>query len=294
MLTLFAVPKPFHGPFDRIQRSAIGSWMRLSPRCEVILFGDEYGTEAVAKELGVLHVPAVDRNEYGAPLLHGLFARTERLASHPHLCYVNCDIILMSDFTRSAACVARWQKRFLMVGESWNVKLRRPLAFRPGWDGHLQKRVWKGGSPRGRGALDYFVFSRGLYPPLPPFAVGRIGFDNWLLWKANSLKAPVVDASLSVVAVHQDHDYSHVPGGRPWTRRGEEAKRNLALAGGERHLHTLVNATHWLGPNGLKVNRTVPEVCPGPVPANVQEWRKAQARLLRHLLALSRSCVSRS
>ncbi len=294
MLTLFAVPKPFRGSFSRIQRNAIASWIRLRPPCEVILFGNEDGTEEAAKEFGARHVPEADRNEYGTPLLHGFFDKAERLASEALLCYVNCDMVLMGDFMRAVCSVSRWRKRFLMVGQSWNLRLTRPLAFESRWERHLQNRVWKEGDLRGKGAQDYFVFSRGVYPSLPPFAVGRIGFDNWLVWKANSLRVPVVDATLGTVAIHQDHDYSHVPGGRRWTRRGEEARRNLSLAGGERHLHTLANATHWLGPSGLKVNRIVPGVRRGRVPPDVREWRKSRPRLLRDLLALARPCGSRS
>lgn len=292
MLTLFAVPKPFRGPFDRIQRNAIGSWTRLLPRCDLILFGDEDGVREAAGDFGARHVAQIERNEYGTPLLHGLFAAAERLARHSLLCYVNSDILLTRDFMPAVRCVASWTDHFLMVGQCWNLKLSQPLTFGPGWERHLLNRVRKQGGLRSIGGVDYFVFPRGLYPPLPPFAVGRVGFDNWLLWKANSLRAPVVDATLGVVSVHQDHDYSHVRGGWDWTRKGEEAKRNLSLAGG--HLHVLTDATHWLDPSGSKVHRADRAGPPGRVPTHSPGWREAQIRLLLPLLVRSRSCESGS
>jgi len=41
VLTIFAIPKPFSGEFDRIQRNAISSWKSLPGAPQIILFGDE-------------------------------------------------------------------------------------------------------------------------------------------------------------------------------------------------------------------------------------------------------------
>jgi len=56
VITIFAMPKPFHGHIEIIQRNAIQSWMRLDPGVELILFGDEHGTAGVCKEFGLRHV----------------------------------------------------------------------------------------------------------------------------------------------------------------------------------------------------------------------------------------------
>ncbi len=209
----------------------------------------------MAKEFDVCHVPGVIRNEYGTPLLNGLFEKAQRLASHDLLCYVNSDIILMNDFVQAVEKVSQRRKQFLMIGECWNLDLPDLLALdQLDWEERLRSLVRQKGKPRGPDGIDYFVFPRGFYAHLPPFAIGRAGFDNWLIWKARSLKAAVVDATQAVMAVHQNHDYSHVPGGRTWSYRGEEASRNLELAGGLRHLYVTFDATHRLDTNGLKRN----------------------------------------
>ena len=74
MLTIFTVPKPFDGHIGIIQRNAIQSWRCLRPACEVILCGDEPGTAETAAALGTDRIPAVDRNEFGTPLLSSVFA----------------------------------------------------------------------------------------------------------------------------------------------------------------------------------------------------------------------------
>ena len=50
MLTVFAVPKGFVGPFDAIQRNAVASWQALGTR--VLLLGQEEGVGAAAASMG--------------------------------------------------------------------------------------------------------------------------------------------------------------------------------------------------------------------------------------------------
>jgi hypothetical protein len=258
MLSLFAFPKPFRGHIATIQRNAIGSWVRLRPLCEVFLFGDEEGTAEVAKEFDACHVSGMARNEYGTPLLSDVFEKGEQLAKHGLLCYVNCDIILGSEFMRAVEHVSHSTQRFLIVGECWNLDLPEPLAFdQPRWEESLKTLVRQRGKLRGPLAIDYFVFPRGLYQQLPPFALGRPRFDNWLIWKARHLGAAVVDATPVVMAVHQNHDYSHVPGGLPpHIFLGEEAIRNEKLAGGSGHCIGIgiEEATHKFLATGLRRN----------------------------------------
>lgn len=255
MLTLFALPKPFRGHIATIQRNAIGSWVRLHQACEVLLFGDAEGTGEVAKEFGLRHFPSVAGNEFGTPLLSNVFMKAEGAAQHDLLCYVNCDIILTSDFLVAVERVRQSCRRFLMVGECRNLEMGGVLSFdQPGWQEGLKRRALEHGKSRGLSAIDYFVFPRQLYGVIPPFALGRAYFDNWLIWKARALGAAVVDATRTVVAIHQHHDYSHVAGGRQYVLEGKEAQRNLQLAGGLRHRYWICDATHVLTPETLKLN----------------------------------------
>ena len=256
MLSLFAFPKPFRGHIATIQRNAISSWVRLRPQCEIFLFGNDEGTAEVAKEFGVCHVSEMARNEYGTPLLNDVFEKGEQSAKYGLLCYVNCDIILGSEFMRAVEKVSRWTQRFLMVGECWNLDLAEPLAFdQPMWEENLKALVRQRGKRRGPYSIDYFVFPRGLYQQLPPFALGRPRFDKWLIWKARHLGAAVVDATPVVMAVHQNHDYSHVPGGLPpRILHGEEESRNEKLAGGFWHRYGIEEATHKFLATGLRRN----------------------------------------
>ncbi len=115
-------------------------------------------------------------------------------------------------------------------------------------------------------SIDYFVFPRKLYAPLPEMALGRFWWDNWLIWKAHTVGAAVVDATEVVLAIHQNHSYSHYTGGRDAMLAGEEARRNCRL-GCEtdptdfdnslywRYFYTIDDATHVLTPDGIKPTR---------------------------------------
>ena len=258
MLTIFAIPKPFHGHIAIIQRNAIQSWTKLRPVCEVILFGDDEGTAEVAAEFGVRHIPDVAQNEFGTPLLNSLFAVAPRSASHNLMAYVNADIILLSDFM---AAVRRMPKHsFLMVGHRWDLDIHEALDFnRAEWEKQLRVRVADAGKLHGYAGIDYFVFLRGFWRDIPPFAIGRTAWDNWLIYRARSLDAPVIDTTETVTAIHQNHDYAHHPQGTDGVWKGPEAKRNRELAGGPSHVFTLRDANWILTTQGLKKPRMSPQ-----------------------------------
>ncbi len=248
MLTLFSIPKPFRGHIDIIQRNAIKSWTLLDPGVEVVLFGEEEGVASAARELGVRHEPHVNRNEYGTPLLDSVFDRAQEIARHPIVCYANCDIVLLNDFCQSASRVAAWRDQFLMAGRRWDADITEKINFsRSDWREQMRTLALRTNQQRPPCWIDYFVFPRGQYlHKLPPFAVGRPGWDQWMIWYTRSIGAPVVDASRSVIAVHQNHDYSHHPLGFKGVMEGEEAKSNAMLLGDSQRLFTTEHAQYQL------------------------------------------------
>ena len=214
VLTIFSIPKAFRGHIDVIQRNAITSWTLLHPRPEIILLGDDEGTAAVAKELDVHHCPVVCRNEYGTPLVDDLFEKAHSLARNDVLCYANADIILMSDFMDAVRRVAKWRRRFLMIGRRWDVDVDKRLGFGQQWDGTLRSDTAKRGCLHDEAGIDYMVFRRGVWQQIPPFAIGRPAWDNWMVYAAHSRGVAVVDATPVVTAIHQNH-----VGGGERTRR---------------------------------------------------------------------------
>jgi hypothetical protein len=249
VLTLFSIPKAFAGHVGEIQRNALRSWCAL-PDVQVVLVGDEEGVRAAAGEAGVEHVGGVLTNERGTPRLDDAFARIEGIAQQPLRCFVNGDIVLLDDFLPAVRTVASAADPFLIVGETIDVAVTEVLALeRPDVREELAARARADGRSRGATAIDYFVFTPGLFDPIPPFVVGRARFDNWLVWRGRS-RGAVVDATGAVLGVHQRHDYAHVAGGQDEAHFGVEAAGNLALAEGKRQLYTIYDASHKLARDG--------------------------------------------
>jgi hypothetical protein len=234
VLTVFTVPKPYLGTIGDIQRRALASWTALDHDVQVLLLGDEEGVAEAAREAGAEHLPDLARTGHGTPRLDAAFAAADRAARHRLRCFVNADVVLFDDLLAATRAVSDHAERFLIVGQT--VDVHAPQSR----DDAIAR-----GERRGVAALDYFVFPAGLYRDVPPFAIGRACFDNWLVWRARQ-DAIVVDASADVVAAHQRHDYAHVVGGKAEAYSGEEAARNLALAGGKSRLYTLHDASHVL------------------------------------------------
>jgi hypothetical protein len=252
MFTIFSTPKPFRGHVGVIQRNALKSWTLLHPDVEIILFGDDEGTADVCRELGLRHEPYVERGNSGLKRIDYMFGKAQAIARHDVLCHVNCDIILMDDFTRSVQLVKSEYSRFLMVGRRWDTPITHSVDFADsGWNEKVRSAARSANDQRDWWWIDYFVFSRGFYDnEMPPFVIGTVRWDNWLLWKALDLQLPVVDASQAVLAVHQNHDYSYHLDGKKGVWEGQESQQNLKLAGGWDHMRNISHATREITPGG--------------------------------------------
>jgi len=250
LLTIFSIPKAFKGHIGIIQCNAIESWTKLEPRPEILLLGKDEGTAEVAREFGLRHLPDVATSDHGTPLLSDLFRQAEAAASFPWMCYVNADIVLVSDFLRAAALAQKTFARALMVSKRINLDVREKLEFGPQWESIIQRRGKVSGKDEHYTGIDAFVFPIGLYPPIPDFAIGRLWFDHWLIKAVREQNLPVVDASLVAPLLHQNHDYNHVSGGKEEVWRGEEAERNFQLYGEVKNSYTLLDVTHEITPGG--------------------------------------------
>jgi len=231
MLTIFSCPKPFTNPhINIIQRNAIKSWTLLKPKPEIILLGNDEGVSEICREFNLIHIPEIERNEYGTPLLNSIFSEAEKAASHQLMCYINADIILMSDFMKAIEVVINQMKPpFLLIGRRWDLEITELLSFESEDDLRcLLREKGKLYPPTG---LDYFVFTKGLFGEIPPFAIGRLVFDNWLIWRAKSKGVPVVDLTPQNPVIHQAHDYSHIKNLDKSRFINSEIERNRKLLG---------------------------------------------------------------
>jgi hypothetical protein len=246
LITLFSAPKPFTDPhIAMIQRHAIKSWTLL-PDVEVLLLGEETGLAEAARNLGVKHISNVARNESGTPLISSMFQLAHENSDSDLLCIINADMLLMPDFLEAARRSRMLRDKFVLLSQRWDLDMTHPIGFTEGWENHLRSTVHRQGQLHRPAGSDFFLFPRSCYNDIPNFSIGRAGWDNWMIYKARKEGWTVIDCTPSVMIVHQNHDYSHLPGGRPHYEH-PDTNENIRLAGGQANVrYTILDATHQL------------------------------------------------
>ena len=231
-----------------IQRNAIKSWTLL-PDVEVILLGEETGLAEAAKELGVKHIPHVERNPNGVPLISSMFKLARENSNSELLCIINADMVLMPDFVEAAKQVKGLRLEFVLLSQRWDLDVATSIDFSGDWSRGLRSMVNGQGQLHRPAGSDFFLFPKS-YEDIPNFSIGRAGWDNWMIYKARKENWAVIDCTPSVMIVHQNHDYAHLPGGKPHYEH-PETNENIRLAGGQANVrYTILDSTHQLQEDG--------------------------------------------
>jgi len=230
MLTFVSSPKPFKGIDKENQYRAIKSWILSTENAEVILYGDSAGIDQAGIDLGVKVVKDVASTESGLPYFGAIADHAAIHGKYDTQVYLNCDILLCN--LHEAAKAIGFPK-FLAIGQRIDLAAETFLDQHPAeykeiinqllTEGRVQMHETSG--------VDYFMFPRGLWNGVKQIVVGRGGYDNALLDFCKWNQYPIIDCTLSVIALHQFHDYSHVKGNRDTVFFGADAKQNIEAAG---------------------------------------------------------------
>jgi len=229
MLTIVTTPRPLRsGKFRMDLYNAVGSWLRLKPTPQILVFGGE--VPSVARE-GVTHIPEFPQNAQGLPYLDGCLSIAQEMAENGLLMLTSDHLILRSDFMvalkRLAAIHGSLEgvlDTFAAVGQRWDRFIDMPIDFD---DLYWETEILQHGEPRGGSAKDYFIFSTPLPFEVKNFVLGRRRWDSWFLHQL-CISMPVVDISCAAIPVHPVHGYGHVP-------LGEKAGDGLTTDPGTLH-----------------------------------------------------------
>jgi hypothetical protein len=278
MVTFFSIAKPFRDQIRTIQRNAIASWLGVCPGAEVVLYGDDYGTLDACSEFRIRYGGPIGRSEFGRHLVSDAFRRIAKDGARDILAYINCDIIVLDDFRQMLGALARAGLReYLLSARRHCLSVEHALPLAHAAERRtLRAEVSARARLDGPSAMDCFVFPRTLEFDLPPFSVGEIAWDNWMVYSARSRRIPVIDATPDCMLIHQDHAPAF-PG------RSPDADRNLSLAGGLAKLGTLRDAD-WVLQEGVLKRPGLVRGCYRAV----QDWP-----MLRPLLHIRRAANQR-
>lgn len=246
LLTIFTTPKPFKDPhIITIQRNALRSWQAMRDAVEVLMIGNDEGVAENARSLGVRHIPEVQSNSRGTPLISSMLQLAREHSSSPYLAIVNTDIILFPDMLEAIHRTAEQRERFVLIGQRWDMDVVEELPTGAKAFAKFKEQVKSSAELHPPMGSDYFLFPRTCYADIPDFAIGRAGWDNWFIFKSRWEGWPLVDATHDITIVHQSHDYRHLPGGQPHYRL-PETDENVEQAGGYHTIFTIYDAQYNL------------------------------------------------
>jgi len=227
MLTFFTVPKAFTEPYIAIQKNSIESWKMACPNCQILILGNEEGNQEICKELDVPYIPSIRYNVYNTPFLDSAFEIARGSAKFDILCYCNTDIILIANLPKILKTITF--DKFLLIGQ--RIDYNEPIEFE-----HLNiEKIKQEGRLHAITGIDYFIFTKSLFQKLPPYLIGRRGWDNWLVYKALK-EASVIDCTSVICAIHQNHPQKLI--------KGDEYKYNFSLISYEAS-HTYISHAQY-------------------------------------------------
>ena len=177
----------------------------------------------VAREMGLASYE-VSVNEQGTPMVDSIFATGFAHADTPLTCYINADIIVLGPLAHAAAICADRFESPLMIGQRVDLDLQGArVDFGNDWRKALQAAIKERGELHAACGIDYFGTVGNVWGEIPPFALGRCAWDNWLVARALRRGVPVVDVTADVTIVHQAHPVA------PGIRETPEVKGNYRL-----------------------------------------------------------------
>lgn len=242
LITIFSSPKPFNHPhINMIQKNAIKSWLQMQGRISVYLVGNEDGVEEIANEYRIGYIPEVERNNLGTPYVSSIINKVKEESDAEILIYTNADILFPPDLVSAVTYLSLRFPKFLGVGYRWDVEIEEEINVLEQSYQEIHDRLLSKAVKNRSVAIDYFVFPKAIFTDVPDFAVGRSGWDNWMIYHAIASDWPVIDLSPEVQVIHQNHDYHHLPN-RKSHYKLKESEQNVKLAGGADHMYSLLDS----------------------------------------------------
>lgn len=226
-MTIFSIPKEFvDGHISLIQDKAIRSWLPLG---DIFLMGKDKGVAERAQEYGIKNITDIKYNEKGTPFVSSAFKKIQEVTNDEIYMFTNADMIFNRSLKNTIEELPK-NKKFLVVGQRLDIDTNDL--------GNKEKGVLH--SPAG---IDYFIFPKGLFIDMPDLLVGRIGWDNWMIYHAKKSGYMVIDATETINAYHQNHDYPNYNKGVE-RKTNPEALKNIEVVGSKKNTMTIEDA-NW-------------------------------------------------
>ena len=173
--------------------------------------GKEKGIEEIAKRFQAKPIPDIKTNKWGTPYLDGLIEKVVQVARFEILVLINADCILVGDLEQVVETIYKRFSQFLAIATRYDSKIQERLPVLD-WKSFALKNKGiphplfrQAQGKKSVGGMDIWIFSKTLYPKIPPFLVGRLNWDSWLVSNVYERQIPIIDISEEIFLIHQLH-----------------------------------------------------------------------------------------
>ena len=201
-----------------VHNLTVRNWQSLRPYVIPVVFTNQASIADDCRRKGWDVLPVRISANGGIPVLKFMFLDAISTYNTTFYGYGNSDILFTDSLIETLAWLkmsVKLDKPILIIGKRTNVN----------YVGVKEMVTWKKlsavASSRGklfRGlAEDYFITTR-FYPwkNIPEVVIGRPAFDNWLVYHTRKQNQTVIDATRTILAVHQTTRAGNIEGqGRP-------------------------------------------------------------------------------
>lgn len=239
MLTIFAIPKAFKDHIGVIQENAILNWKYVLG-ANIILFGDELGVKEFSLKHNIIYIDKISKNSFGTPLVSDAFRMAKTCSNDEIIGYANSDVMFDPKLIKLFEPIKKMgYKNWMMVGQRIDLNIKDKInPDLESWF-ELKKRAIVEGKLHGKSGIDYFFFKRSMKIEMPEFAVGRPGWDNWMLMDVIKNQGKLINATPTLIVIHQNHFPSYIS-------KSDESRENIKRAIHDNELGTISNCTHYL------------------------------------------------
>ncbi|KAL3860540.1 hypothetical protein ACJMK2_010656 [Sinanodonta woodiana] len=182
------------------------NWLSLRPFVVPVVFTNESGVTEACNNSGWMILPVRVSAAEGVPVLKYMYIDAMEKFNSDFYAYSNSDILFTDTLIKTLLSLlahnSSSKTHTFIIGKRTNVD-NVTMVEGSSWI-ELTKVAKKRGKIFTGYAEDYFITSSS-YPwkDIPEVVIGRRAYDNWLVLNARKQKHQVIDASDTILAVHQ-------------------------------------------------------------------------------------------
>ncbi|XP_069134438.1 uncharacterized protein [Argopecten irradians] len=208
LITLFTSWRTFPDRY-KVYNNTLRNWLTLQPHVRLLLFSDEHIPNKY-KQLGWTVIPLKHQIK-GHAVLKYMFLEAMELVQNSQLYgFSNGDLLFTRSLIDSLLAITTSpllnNRTYMVVGRRMNTpNVTREEAS--SWE-NIVKASKRGQLMPATYGIDYFFTTpKYNWQSVPDVQIGRYYYDNWVVYDARRRGYKVIDATGSLLAVHQNAPY---------------------------------------------------------------------------------------